>query len=386
MTPTNAMSAAESSQWLKSAARETGFALVGITAVQPAPGFEQLVEWIERGYSGEMDYFRDRLQAYRHPDHVLAGTRSIVLLGTAYLADPPSKGERGCGRVSRYAWNGQDYHDVIRTRMCVLANALAGRWPHGRFRSIIDTAPLPEREFAALAGLGWQAKNTLLLNRDWGSWFFLSAILTDVELQPDEPFAADHCGTCTACLDACPTQAFVGPRLLNATRCISYLTIEQRGPIPNELRESLGNWVFGCDVCQDVCPWNSKVPAVADPAFQSVAELNPLELAELFYLDEAAFRARFRHTPLWRPRRSGILRNAAIVLGNQRHLPALPALLVGLNDPDPVVRGASAWALGRFRTEPAYQGLRERQVIETDLTVHSELIAALSHAASSAET
>ncbi len=213
----------------------------------------------------------------------------------------------------------------------------------------MDTAPLLEREFAQLAGLGWIGKNTLLLNKQLGSWFFLAALLTDQELDYDEPHVADHCGTCRACLDACPTGAFVEPYVLDARRCISYLTIELRGPIPDNLRSGVGDWLFGCDICQDVCPWNHRAPASPEAAFAPLEDMNPVvELAALFALDDAAFRERFRHTPLWRAKRRGLLRNAAIVLGNRPHAAAIPALIRGLNDPEPLVRGASAWALHRY--------------------------------------
>jgi epoxyqueuosine reductase len=230
-----------------------------------------------------------------------------------------------------------------------------------------------EREFAQLAGLGWIGKNTLLLNKQFGSWFFLAALLTDAELEYDEPHLADHCGTCRACLDACPTDAFVAPYVLDARRCISYLTIELRGPIPSDLRSGVGDWLFGCDVCQDVCPWNNHAPLSDEPAFQPTGGMNPLAVAALFALDEAAFRARFRQTPLWRAKRRGILRNAAIVLGNQPDPAAIPALMIGLNDIEPIVRGACAWALGQFNSAAAEEALAARRAVETDRAVVDEI-------------
>jgi len=211
---------------------------------------------------------------------------------------------------------------------------------------------LLEREFAQLAGLGWIGKNTLLLNKSFGSWFFLAALLTDQELVYDEPHATDHCGTCRACLDACPTDAFPQPYVLDATKCISYLTIELREQIPETLRAGMGDWVFGCDVCQDVCPWNNRVPTTNEPAFAPRPDNNPLQLAALFYLSDGQFRDRFRKTPLWRPKRRGILRNAAIVLGNQRAQTAVPALTHGLEDPDPLVQDSCRWALQQISNTP----------------------------------
>ena len=243
-------------------------------------------------------------------------------------------------------------------------------------RGIVDTAPLLERDFARLAGLGWFGKNTLLINKQAGSWLFLSALLVDFELEYDAPHAASHCGTCTRCLDACPTDAFVAPYVLDARKCISYLTIELREPIPVELRAGMGEWVFGCDVCQDVCPWNRKAPVKADPDFEPRAELSPLNAAELLRLGDAEFRQRFRGTPLSRPKRAGLLRNAAIVLGNSGDQRAVPALAQALNDAEPVVRGACAWALGQLGGNLSLAALSERLEIETDPLVLAELAAA----------
>ena len=265
---------------------------------------------------------------------------------------------------------------MIRRKLRTLCEHVRQWRPGTKVRGVVDTAPLLEREFAQLAGLGWIGKNTLLLNRHAGSWFFLAALLMDCELEYDEPSNADHCGTCRACLDACPTEAFPEPYVLDATRCISYLTIELRGPVPSTLRPALGNWVFGCDICQDVCPWNRSA-ATNDPTFLPQPTLNPLTLAPLFTLDEIRFRALFRKTPLWRARRRGLLRNAAIVLGNHGSPDAIFALTHGLRDPEPIVRGASAWALGRLATREARSLLRERLANEFDPAVIHELHAAL---------
>ena len=213
--------------------------------------------------------------------------------------------------------------------------------PTARVRGVVDTAPLLEREFAQLAGLGWIGKNTMLINRRLGSWIFLATLLTSEELAYDEPNAADHCGSCRACLDACPTGALIDAHTLDARRCISYLTIELRGGVPAELREGVGNRLFGCDACQEVCPWNRRAPVTPDESYWPKSGMNPLELIELFALDDEAFRDRFRHTPLWRSRRRGILRNAAIVAGNRPSAEVIPALIEGINDPEPMVRAAS---------------------------------------------
>jgi epoxyqueuosine reductase len=237
-----------------------------------------------------------------------------------------------------------------------------------------------ERDFARAAGLGWIGKNTLLLNQQQGSWMFLAALLTDLELEYDEPAEADHCGTCRMCLDACPTHAFPAPYILDATRCVSYLTIELHGPVPESLRPGIGDWLFGCDVCQEVCPWNRKSPAGEEAAFGPLAELNPAAIGELFQLDEAAFRRRFRATALWRARRSGLLRNAAIVLGNRRDASSTGALGLGLGDNDPIVRGACAWALGQLATDSARHLLACRLAQESNCTVRWEIQQSLDRA------
>ena len=250
----------------------------------------------------------------------------------------------GAGRVARYVWRGTDYHDIIHPKLKRLCSLIVAADRAASARGVVDTAPLQEREVARLAGLGWQGKNTLLLNKRLGSYFFLACVLTDIDLPYDEPHESSHCGTCTACLDACPTDAFPRAGVLDATRCISYLTIEHRGPIPVELRSGIGDWVFGCDVCQEVCPWNRR----PSRTMKSADAFEKLPLNELFELTEDEFRRRYRKTPLWRTRRRGVLRNAAIVLGNQRDARALPALTIGLSDQEPLVRGASAWAMGKI--------------------------------------
>lgn len=357
---------------LKQEARRLGFDLAGACSAVSPPGFERLQEWLDAGYAGQMRYLADRAEAYRHPRHVLDGVRSLLMLACVYRTDEPSEPQPGQGRVSRYAW-GTDYHDLIHERLRALAEFHKRLRPEAGVRGVIDTAPLLEREFAQRAGLGWIGKNTLLLNRSLGSWFFLAALLTTETLDEDEPFAADHCGTCRACLDACPTGALVDAHRLDARKCISYLTIELREPIPRELRAPMGDWLFGCDVCQEVCPWNRRAPATDEPALRPLAESNPMELAALFSLDDAAFRSRFRGTPLWRPKRRGLLRNAAIVLGNRPDPAALPALIRGLNDDEPLIRGACAWALGQFNAPAAHAALRQRESIETDRDVLAEI-------------
>jgi epoxyqueuosine reductase len=362
---------------LKARAAELGFTLCGVAPAVSPPGVARLNNWLSAGYAGQMHYLADRRDAYLHPRHVLDGVRSLLMLATDYRTTEPRSPGLGEGRVSRYAWGAADYHDVIHEQLKALTRFVQECVPTALARGVVDTAPLMEREFAQLAGLGWVGKHTLLINRARGSWFFLAALLTDLELECDRPHETDHCGTCRACLDACPTSAFPQPYVLDATRCISYLTIELRDAIPAELRPGLGDWLLGCDVCQDVCPWNSHSEPSPRTEFEPSPENNPIELTKLFELDDEAFRARFRHTSLWRPRRRGLLRNAAIVLGNRPTPTALPALVRGLNNNEPLVRGASAWALGQYAEPAARQALAQRRPVETDLDVQQEIAAAL---------
>lgn len=370
-----AMQPAELSKLIKSAAVKAGFDWCGIAPAVRPDGFDRFLQWIESGFHGEMDWMGRRKELYAHPASVLESARSVVMLAMCYRTNEMVAAGPGQGQVSRYAWGGTDYHDLIHERLRQVRDELALVAPEVRSRGVVDTAPLLEREFAVLAGVGWKGKNTLLLNRQLGSWFFLAALLLDQEAEYDAPHDSYHCGSCRACLDACPTQALVAPDLLDARKCISYLTIELKGPIPLELRAGLGNWLFGCDVCQDVCPWNNKAPKSGVGDFSPADGANPVDLRGLFFLDDDAFRQRFRHTPLWRPRRRGILRNAAIVLGNQRDILAVEALSKGLNDDEPLVRGASAWSLGEIgrNQEP----LRARLEIECEPDVRREIEAAL---------
>jgi epoxyqueuosine reductase len=243
----------------------------------------------------------------------------------------------------------------------------------------VDTAPLLERDFAQLAGLGWFGKNTLLIHKRAGSFLLLGALLTDAELEPDRPHETSHCGSCTRCLDVCPTAAFPAPHVLDATRCISYLTIELKGPIPESLRTGVGDWLFGCDLCQDVCPWNRKSPVTSDAAFQPRTDLSSADAVEILSLTPAEFRTRFRGTPLERPGYDGLRRNAAVVLGNLANRAAVPALAATLADPSPVVRGAVAWALGQLGGEAARTALQDRRAIEDNPAVIAELETALHH-------
>jgi epoxyqueuosine reductase len=344
---------------LKQKAKDIGFELAGIAAAGPADSFGRMRDWLDRGYAGDMAYMTRHAEARRAPDSILDNVQTVVMLGMNYNAEPLSDpsaqdgaaghSSRITGRVSRYAW-GEDYHAVLRERLNCLRDWIEREVPGCNGRGVVDTAPLLERDFARRAGLGWFGKNTMLLNKRLGSYFFLGALLLDIKLQPDTPHEASHCGTCTACLDACPTQAFVAPGVMDARRCISYLTIELRGPIPAEFRKPMGNWVFGCDICQEVCPWNRKAPETAESGFLPRADLEPIDLVKLLGTSEQEFRNRFRGTTITRTKRRGLLRNAAIVLGNRGDPAALPALRKALNDPEALVREAAEWAIDQIES------------------------------------
>ncbi len=365
------------SQWLREQALAMGFHLFGVAPAVTPQGFHHLVQWIDSGYHAQMDYIPNRLAAYQHPSGVMQGVCSLVMLGFPYRTVEPPAEQPLHGRVARYAWGTADYHDLIHSRLKQLKRDLHQRAPQVQARGVVDSAPLLEREFATLAGLGWSGKNSLILNKHQGSYFFLACLLLDIDLPADAPHATDHCGTCTRCLDACPTDAFVSPGVLDSRRCISYLTIEHRDPIPAALRGPMGDWLFGCDVCQDVCPWNRRGSQATDDTLFPLPQSQPMDLLALFDLDEESFRQRFRKTPLWRTRRRGILRNAAIVLGNQQDPRAVAALCKGLQDDEGLVRGAAAWALGQIAGSDALPALTARLAVEQDAVVQAEIESAL---------
>lgn len=369
---------------LHDSATEEGFVLAGVAPAVTSTGYHRLTEWLQAGHAASMDYFVNRLHAYEHPRHVLQDVRSLIVLTYPYDAAPRASVAAGTGRVARYVGTGADYHDVLHPKLKRLGRRIVDAIPTATVRGVVDTAPLLEREVAVAAGLGWQGKNTLLINREHGSYFLLACLLTSVELPLSQPHLTSHCGSCTACLDACPTRAFVSPGVLDARRCISYLTIEHDGAIDESLRSGIGDWLFGCDVCQDVCPWNRKPArrAASLDGKRSTPQLSELRLEALFELDDNAFRQQYRKTPFWRSRRRGLLRNAAIVLGNQRAGSAIAALAKGLDDAEPLVRGASAWALGQIGSSQIVSSqtrtlLDRRLVVETEPDVRREIEAAL---------
>ena len=358
--------------------KQLGFSLFGVARAQASPGFARLQEWIAQGYAGTMDYIPKRLEAYRHPDAVLEGCKSVIMLGMPYTPSPhtrPSKRANSSSahahdnessatpdaaanrfaKLGSYASGSVDYHDLIRESLNQICSHLAQQVPGSSNRGVVDTAPLMERDFAQLAGIGWIGKNTLLLHRQMGSYFFLAAVLTDIELEADDPFRSDHCGTCTACLDACPTGAFEKPHVLNASKCISYLTIEHRGTIAAELSEGMGDWLFGCDVCQMVCPWNRKVEAEVPPPFQHSDLDRKSSLEHWLQLDEDGFRTLYRKTPFWRTKLVGMHRNAMIVAANTNRHDLVPLIELLLQSDNSVLVQTAVETLARLNKSNSHR-------------------------------
>ena len=338
----------------KAVAQALGFDLVGVAHAEPGGRAAFLREWLARGYGGEMAYLARGVERREDPRVVLPGARSVIALGLVY--DPGARPEpRGSAfRVARYA-GGDDYHDVLIDRVRALEAALSplAGMPV-RTRGYVDTGPVLERAFAADAGLGWIGKNTLLIHPRLGSYLFLAVVLTDLALEPGAP-EPDHCGSCRACLDACPTGAFPEPYVLDATRCLSYTTIELRGPIPGDLRAQHGDWGFGCDVCQEVCPWNQRERRVvpADPhglraRLAARHEWRAPALAWVLDLSQETWRAAARGTALRRPGYRGLLRNALIAAGNSGDASLVPKVRGHLEGADPMLAEHARWALERL--------------------------------------
>ena len=367
---------AEIREAIRAEALAIGFDAVGFAEARLAQQARaDLAEYIGRGYHGDMGWLAHSAAKRGDPQTLWPEARTIVVLGLNYAseADPlAATPDAEAGAISVYA-RGHDYHDTLKKRLKALARWIAARWP-GELKVFVDTAPVMEKPLAQQAGLGWQGKHTNLVSREFGSWLFLGEIYLSLALEPDAP-EEDHCGQCRRCLDACPTDAFPAPYRLDARRCISYLTIEHKGPIPYELRPAIGNRIFGCDDCLAVCPWNKFARAGHEPDFLPRDALTAPRLAELAMLDDAGFRALFAGTSTKRTGRNRFLRNVLIAIGNA---PAAgPELMAAarhcLDDPSPLVRGAAVWALGRIadRGEIA-AAARVRCPAEADPDVRAE--------------
>jgi epoxyqueuosine reductase len=365
---------------VKAYARELGFDLVGITSADPFSKTEEVT--LSRIRDGLMDglpwYHETRVKRGCRPQEILPGARSIIAVAMSYMTeDSKQEGDALRGKVGRYAW-GQDYHKVIENRLKVFVLGLSERLRQTvQAKIYVDTGPMLDRAVAERAGIGWYGKNTNILTDSHGSWVFLGQVVTDLELEPDKPLKKT-CGQCTLCVDQCPTGAIIAPYVIDNTKCISYLTIECLGPIPRNLRPLVGDWVFGCDICQDVCPVNRKAQPTRELAFQTGEHgFTALELLPLLKMTEAEFKEKFRNSPIKRAKRAGLLRNVCVALGNIGDPMAVAALSNALYHDEPLVRGHAAWAIGKIG-EPGVQGALEQALAtESDEGVRDELEAAL---------
>jgi len=320
------------------------------------------------------------MTARANPDSLLPGCQTIIALAAPYPATPASTAA-DAGMIAGYA-KSTDYHNVFPPRMEALAEWISSHSDQPvQWRGFTDSAPILEKELAQRAGLGWIGKNTNLINPEIGSTFLLAELFLDISVDPDMPFAADHCGACTRCIDACPTSCILPDRTIDAARCLSYLTIENKGQVPPDLRPNLGTRIFGCDVCQTVCPWNRKTIIPSEQTlFPPLATFQSIQLTEEMQLDKDAFRSRFRHTPILRAKRRGYLRNVAVALGNLARSESIPVLANSLyHDPEPLIRAHVAWAMGRLPAPEAQTALQTALQTETDPAVQSEIRQALNH-------
>lgn len=326
-------------------ANDLGFSKVGFASLEKnSPGAKRFEEWISKGFAGEMKYLERGVEKRKNPELILRGAKSVIVLGWDYSLVASAQWSVLSEKwkspfISRYAW-GEDYHEILGPKLLKLEEKLEQFFPGNVFRSYVDTGPVMEKDWAAKAGLGWLGKHTNLIDHRKGSYFFLASLLTTLDLDSEEPIQ-DHCGTCTRCIDICPTQAIVAPYVLDARLCISYLTIELKGSIPIELRKAIGNHVFGCDDCQEVCPWNhhAKLPE------EFLRNVSVDELHEWLQLDEKQFKEKFKDSPILRSKRRGFLRNVCVVLGNRGRFESIPFLKQALQDSEALIREHAAWAL-----------------------------------------
>jgi epoxyqueuosine reductase len=368
------------SESIRRRALELGFELLGIAPAQPPTNAAYFLTWLERGYAGEMTYLTrpDTIRRRLDPQQALTGARAVICVAMNYNnGDSDPSDDPSQPVVARYA-RGADYHGVFEERLEKLTQSMTDLLG-GDVRTLcyVDYGPVLERDHAQRAGLGWIGKNTMLINPKIGSYFFLGVVLTNADIESDEPFLSDHCGTCDRCIVACPTGAIRSPRELDSRLCISYLTIELRGPIPRDLRKLIGNRIFGCDICQETCPWNREAPSTKEPQFEPRLSTTGSSLIELLELTEDGFKERFGDTPVARAKRRGLLRNVAVALGNWGDPSVVHSLVRALDDREPLVRGHAAWALGQTGGRTAHTGLQARLQQEEDDWVRSEIRDAL---------
>ncbi|MGH7774225.1 MAG: tRNA epoxyqueuosine(34) reductase QueG [Candidatus Binatia bacterium] len=364
---------------IKEEAQRLGFALVGISSVELPPHEKSFAQWLRKGLGGELDYLKRTEELRRDPRKLVPWAASVVSVGMNYTTPMPRPQDGAKGWISRYAW-GDDYHGLIKERLESLLDKVREIYPDSvEGRAFVDSGPVLERDFAGVAGIGWIGKNTHLISPRRGSWFFLGELFLSIELAYDRPIR-DRCGKCDLCLKACPTGAFVGPYILDARRCISYLTIELKGVIPHHLRPLMGNHIFGCDICQEVCPYNVKAIPSEEAAFSPREGLYAPQLIPLLSLSEDEFKKRFKGSPILRAKRRGFLRNVAVALGNLKSPEAVPALIQALQDEDALVRRHVAWALGQIGSPESVEALRRRLEAESDREVKEEIEEAIKEA------
>ncbi len=365
---------------LRIRADELGFNAIGICGSEPARRVDAYLHWIQRGYQGEMGYMArpDRVRRRQDPRIILPGLRSIILVGFNYASvtvPPEIAGDPSRGRISNYAW-GVDYHEIMVPLLEELAAWLRKLDPKAVSRVYVDTGAILERDHAETAGIGFTGKNTMLIAPRSGSWFFIGEILTTLELPTtSRSEKLPSCGTCRRCMDACPTGAFPAPYVLDARRCISYLSIELKGWIPHEFRPLMGNWIYGCDICQDVCPFNRFASPTAEIALQPI-DLNKMAppLLQVLKFDDSEFKRRFWNSPIKRIKRGRLVRNACVAAGNWGHRSAVPVLAKLLKDREAIVRGHAAWALHQIDDGQAQLALRDALIDEKDEEVRKELL------------
>ncbi len=363
------------SREIRERARTLGFVRVGFSPAERSDGAGRLRDWLANRFQGSMGWMERGVDRRSDPRELFPGVRTVISAAISYLTEEPSTGDPQTGSISRYAW-GEDYHRVVKEKLDELLDFIKSRAPAARGKVCVDTSAVLEKTWAARAGVGWQGKHSNTIVKDAGCWVFLGEILLNQELEYDQP-AVDHCGSCTRCIDACPTDAIVAPYVVDSRLCISYLNIELRGSIPEPLRPKMGNRIYGCDDCQEVCPWKKFRKDSPTSRFAPAPENRSPLLGDLASMTRDQFRERFRHSAVTRVRYEGFLRNVAVALGNAGSPEALPPLRRLLEHESPLVRSHAAWALGRIGSGKGRQWLREAADKESDPEARLEIQKAL---------